>query len=103
MENNINGLSDELEFTTKLLKELKIKASKPSYMSESMIARMEGFKLPFSNEAEPRKFLGNSKPTSSIVFIFPTAGGGGASSSSLGVIITSEVTLATGTIGASSS
>ena len=63
MENNISGLTDELEFTTKLLKELKIKASKPSYMSESMIARTEGFKLPFSNEAEPRKFLGNSKPT----------------------------------------
>ena len=63
METNINGLTEELEFTTKLLKELKIKASKPSYMSESMIARTEGFKLPFSNEAEPRKFLGNSKPT----------------------------------------
>ena len=63
MENNISGLTDELEFTTKLLKELKIRASKPSYMSESMIARTEGFKLPFSNEAEPRKFLGNSKPT----------------------------------------
>ena len=63
MENNISGLTSDLEFTTKLLKELKIKASKPSYMSESMIARTEGFKLPFSNEAEPRKFLGNSKPT----------------------------------------
>jgi len=63
MENNIDGLTDDLEFTTKLLRELKIKASKPSYMSESMIARTEGFKLPFSNEAEPRKFLGNSKPT----------------------------------------
>ena len=63
MESNIEGLTDELEFTTKLLKQLKIKAGKPSYMSESMIARTEGFKLPFSNEAEPRKFLGNSKPT----------------------------------------
>jgi len=63
MENNINGLTDELEFTTKLLKELKIKASKPSYMSESMIARSEGFSIPLVNEAEPRKFLGNSKPT----------------------------------------
>ena len=63
MENNIDGLTDELEFTTELLKELKIRASKPSYMSESMIARTEGFKIPFAHEAEPRKFLGNSKPT----------------------------------------
>jgi len=63
MENNIEGLTDELKFTTKLLIELKRKSSKPSYTSESMIARTEGFKLPFSNEAEPRKFLGNSKPT----------------------------------------
>jgi len=63
METNINGLTEELEFTTKLLKELKIKASKPSYMSESMIARTEGFKLPFAHEAEPRKYLGNSKQT----------------------------------------
>jgi DNA repair exonuclease SbcCD ATPase subunit len=63
METNINGLTEELEFTTKLLKELKIKASKASYMSESMIARTEGFKLPFAHEAEPRKYLGNSKQT----------------------------------------
>ena len=63
MENNISGLTDELEFTTKLLKELKIRASKPSYMSESMITRAEGFSIPLANEAEPRKFLGNSKPT----------------------------------------
>ena len=63
MENNIDGLTDELEFTTELLKELKIRASKPSYMSESMIARTEGFKIPFAHEAEPRKYLGNSKQT----------------------------------------
>jgi len=63
MENNIDGLTGDLKFTNDLLKELRIRASKPSYMSESMIARTEGFKLPFSNEAEPRKFLGNSKPT----------------------------------------
>ena len=63
MENNIDGLTDELEFTTELLKELKIRASKPSYMSESMIARTEGFKIPFAHEAEPRQYLGNSKQT----------------------------------------
>ena len=63
MEKNIEDLTDELKFTTKLLTELKRKSSKPSYTSESMIARTEGFNLPFANEAEPRKFLGNSKPT----------------------------------------